>query len=182
MLTVRSGNDDLELIAELTGVGSGLRGDGGVVERALDGSCAWGVPAAWAWDNSWVTLNVDIEGLAVLVGITALAAADGIVAWLALAGSSQGREGNVVGTLLSGALEVLEDLSVALWIEGVDCQVAVLHIVAEGLWSVWRSGRGITAWEGRAGLLTGDQVCWKGRYQAKRAGSQEQSGQHAWMS
>lgn len=62
-VAVGTSDDDLELLASLTGVGGGASVDGGTPECTLVVGQGVGVRAAKlsGWVQSWVTLDVDVE-------------------------------------------------------------------------------------------------------------------------
>lgn len=125
VVSVGCGDDDLELLLGVAGVGGRGLVDAASPERALEAGLRWGVGAAlspdgWVagvvvgvvvgWVEGWVTLGVDVKGGAQLGAVAVSSALVDVV-------GLQGVETEVrLGS--GGAVQVLEDLCVLLVVGG----------------------------------------------------------------
>ena len=78
-VAVGASDHNVEVVAVLAVIDSGLRGNAGAPECAFDVGEAGGVRASGAWVDGRVTLEVDVEGSAEVDGVAELLALDGIV-------------------------------------------------------------------------------------------------------
>lgn len=79
-VSVAAGNDNLELLSELAIVSCTFGINGASPESTADVGGGWWVGAVGAWGEGWVTLEVDVEAGASLVGVTGSGAGSSVVA------------------------------------------------------------------------------------------------------
>lgn len=146
VVAVAAGNDDVEVLTVLAGVGGGLAGDAGSPESTLVVGDGWWVGARWAWVHGWVTLNVDVEGAAELVVV----AVHGALVHIVVVEDVVGK----IGVLLSGAVKIAKFLDVRKRRRLAVRKSAPERVVLEADISVWVGTRGSACWLRSASAIT----------------------------
>lgn len=146
VVAVAAGDDDVEVLAVLADVGSGLAGDAGSPESTLVVGDGWWVGARWAWVHGWVALNVDVEGAAELVVVAVHGALVHIVVLEDVVGE--------VGVLLSRTVQVSEALYVWKRRRLAVCKSAPERVVLKANIGVWVGTRGSACWLRSARAIT----------------------------
>jgi len=160
-VAVAAGDDNLEVLTVLAVVSRTLSINGASPKSTTDVGGRWWVRAVRARSKSWVTLKVDVEAGAALVGVANSSASSGVVA-------VQVGVGDVRVTRVSG-VQVLEDLLVAGRSLGTESSAAEGWGSGECLRGVWLRNWTGTQWLGvavvvlwwRDGVL-GWLWCWLG--------------------
>lgn len=126
-------NDDLELVTVLASVSRSVASNVNSPSDTLDvGERRRVRTAVRVWSKGWVTLEVDVEGLALRVLVAVACTSDGVVAAQGLVAQ--------IGNSLAGALEVAERARVAFRSFGTVCRIYEWLVGVEGGRRVIRAG------------------------------------------